>query len=74
MGKGKGTSKGTAKVKGKGKGRGNANGGAKGKGKGKHMGKASMGLIKGVKQGNYKCALPSGTASTARPTTRSSRS
>ena len=57
MGKGKGTSKGTAKGKGKGKGKGNAKGGAKGKGKGKHMGKDSMGLIKGVKQGNYKCSL-----------------
>ena len=57
MGKGKGTSKGTAKGKGKGKGKGHAKGGGKVKGKGKGIAKDSMGLIKGVKQGNYKCSL-----------------
>ena len=57
MGKGKGTSKGTAKEKGKGKGKGHAEGGGKVKGKEQGIAKDSMGLIKGVKQGNYKCSL-----------------
>jgi hypothetical protein len=57
MGNGKGAIKGTATGKGKEKGKGHAKGGGKVQGKGKSIAKDSMGLIKDVKQGNYKCSL-----------------